>query len=211
MEEILVQTLAHIKLSVLGVALGIIIGVPLGILIANRPKMAQAVMKTTEVLQTIPVLAMLALLMMILGLGDTTLVVALFLYSLLPIVRNTYTAIKGVDSSIVQAGLGMGMTRLQLLQQVQIPLAMPIILAGIRVALVTAIGITTLGTFIGAGGLGNSIWMGMKNIETQKGVYMILSGAIPAALLAIIFELGLAKFEDIVTPRGLKTTNLRRD
>lgn len=206
MERTLVLTIEHLQLSITGVALGALIGLPLGIAISRVPRLASPVMGITEVLQTIPSLAMLALVMMVFGLGDTTLVVALVLYSLLPIVRNSYTALTRVDAGLTEAGLGMGMTRLQLLRQVQLPLALPIILAGIRVALVTAIGIATLGTLIGSGGLGDLIWMGMRNIETQKGVSMIVSGAVPAALLAIICELAMGRFEDAMTPRGLKVS-----
>ncbi len=209
MERILLLTIEHMQLSIMGVILGAAIGLPLGVVIARTPRLATAVLSVTEVLQTIPSIALLALLMMVFGLGNTTLIAALILYSLLPIVRNSYTALTGVDPGLIEAGRGMGMTRLQLLRQVQLPLALPVILAGIRVALVTAIGIATLGTFIGAGGLGGMIWMGMKNIETSRGVNTLLSGAIPAALLAILAEAAMAKFESAVTPRGLKSSAAR--
>lgn len=200
MEQILILTLEHLELSVIGVGLAIIIGLPLGIVITRNPVVANIIMSITDILQTIPSLAMLALLMVAFGLGNTTLVIALILYSLLPVVRNTYIAISGIDSGLIEAGRGMGMTGMQLLRQVQIPLALPLILAGIRVALVTAIGIATIGVLIGSGGLGSIIWRGIQLIDTQ----MILSGAIPAALLAMICELSLGKMEDLITPRGLK-------
>jgi osmoprotectant transport system permease protein len=205
-ERILALSLEHMQLSVIAVVLATAIGLPLGIITSRIRWLASLVMNITEVLQTIPSLAMLAFIMMLFGLGNTTLVIALVLYSLLPIVRNSYTAITRVDQGLIEAGIGMGMTRLQLLRQVQLPLALPVILAGVRVALVTAIGIATLGVLIGSGGLGGLIWMGMRNVETQKGVNMILSGAIPAALLAILCEVIVGKFENAVTPRRLKIT-----
>ncbi|MDD4588489.1 MAG: ABC transporter permease [Heliobacteriaceae bacterium] len=206
MEKIILLTLEHLGLSTIGVLFGIAVGLPLGIMITRRRKLAGLVVGTTEMLQTIPSLAMLALLMMWLGLGNSTLIIALFLYSLLPIVRNTYTGLVNVDTGLIEAGRGMGMTRLQVLRLVQLPLALPVILAGIRVALITAIGVATIGTLIGAGGLGELIWLGMKNIETSKGVNMLFSGAIPAALLAIACELGLERLEKALTPRGLRVS-----
>lgn len=193
-------TLQHLELSAIGVALAAAIGVPLGYIITRNKMLAKIVMGTTDMLQTIPALALLALLMLWLGLGDGPLIAALVVYSLLPIVRNTYTGITGIDASLVEAGKGMGMTKWQLLRMVQIPIAVPVIMAGIRVAMVTAIGIASIGVLIGAGGLGAPIWRGMQQMDNA----MILSGAIPAALLAIITEIFMERVEKGLTPRGLR-------
>ncbi|WP_338832915.1 Glycine betaine/carnitine/choline transport system permease protein OpuCD [Moorella humiferrea] len=200
MDRVLALSWQHLSLSVMGVALAAAGGIPLGIFLTRYRWLAKPIMAFIEVLQTIPSLAMLALLMMLFGLGDTTLVVSLFLYSLLPIVRNTYTGLLGVDSSLLEAGKGMGMTRGQLIWRVQVPIALPVILAGLRVALVTAIGIATIGVLIGAGGLGTLIWRG---IQTRNNS-MVLMGAVPAALLAIVTDGVLALLEQALIPRGLK-------
>lgn len=200
MDRVLALSWQHLSLSVIGVALAAAGGIPLGILLTRYRWLAKPVMAATEVIQTIPSLAMLALLMMLFGLGDTTLVVSLFLYSLLPIVRNTYTGLLGVEPGLLEAGKGMGMTRSQLIWLVQVPIALPVILAGLRVALVTAIGIATIGVLIGAGGLGTLIWRG---IQTRNNT-MVLMGAVPAALLAILTDAGLALLEQALVPRGLK-------
>ncbi|GEA16108.1 amino acid ABC transporter permease [Moorella sp. E308F] len=200
MDRVLALSWQHLSLSVIGVALAAAGGIPLGILLTRYRWLAKPVMAATEVIQTIPSLAMLALLMMLFGLGDTTLVVSLFLYSLLPIVRNTYTGLLGVEPGLLEAGKGMGMTRSQLIWRVQVPIALPVILAGLRVALVTAIGIATIGVLIGAGGLGTLIWRG---IQTRNNT-MVLMGAVPAALLAILTDAGLALLEQALVPRGLK-------
>lgn len=207
MDGILMLTVEHLALSASGVGLALLVGIPLAILITRNQTVAEIIMAVTDVLQTIPSMALLAALMLYLGLGNSTLVVTLMLYSLLPVVRNTYTGITGIDKGLLEAGRGMGMTRWQLLRMVQIPIALPVILAGFRVAMVTAIGIATIGVLIGAGGLGAPIWRGMQTMDTA----MILSGAIPAALIAILCEIGLAKLENAVTPRGLKVSSLARN
>jgi len=206
MDGILMLTAEHLVLSAIGVGLALLVGIPLAILITRNQTIAGFTMAVTDVLQTIPSMALLAALMLYLGLGNTTLVVTLMLYSLLPIVRNTYTGITGIDKGLLEAGEGMGMTRWQLLRMVQIPIAFPVILAGIRVAMVTAIGIATIGVLIGAGGLGAPIWRGMQIMDNA----MILSGAIPAALIAIACDIGLNRLENAVTPRGLKVSSLAR-
>ncbi|NLW44546.1 MAG: ABC transporter permease [Syntrophomonadaceae bacterium] len=203
MGDILALTVEHLMLSAAGVGLALVVGIPLAILITRYRTLAGFTMAVTDVLQTIPSMALLAALMIYLGLGNQTLVVTLMIYSLLPIVRNTYTGITGIDKGLIEAGKGMGMTRWQLLRMVQIPVALPVIMAGIRVAMVTAIGIATLGVLIGGGGLGAPIWRGMQIVDSS----MILSGAIPAALIAILCEFGLAKLEKAVTPRGMKASS----
>jgi osmoprotectant transport system permease protein len=193
-------TLQHLELSAAGVALAMAIGIPLGYLITRNKILARTVLAFIDITQTIPALALLALLLLWMGLGNGPLIAALVIYSLLPIVRNTYTGLNSVDASLIEAGKGMGMTRWQLLRMVQIPIALPVIMAGIRVAMVTAIGIAAIGVLIGAGGLGAPIWRGMQQMDNG----MILSGAIPAALLAIITETVMERVEQGLTPRGLR-------
>jgi osmoprotectant transport system permease protein len=204
MGQILQLTLEHLWLSTAGVLVAGLVGVPLGILLVRARALAGPVMSLVDVLQTIPSLAMLALVMFFLGLGNNSLIAALFVYALLPILRNTYTGLAGVSPDLLEAGKGMGMTGWQLLRQVQLPIALPIILAGFRVAMVTAIGIATIGTLIGAGGLGEPIWRGIQLANTL----MIMTGAVPAALLAIITDVLLGGLEKALVPRGLRAKNI---
>ena len=204
MSTVLGLTLEHLLLSAVGVFLAVLIGVPLGIMLNRFRFLVAPVMGFIDILQTIPSLAMLALVMFFLGLGNSSLVAALFLYALLPILRNTYAGLTGVNPSLLEAGKGMGMTGLQLLWQVQLPVALPVMLAGFRVALITSIGIATIGTLIGSGGLGDPIWRGIQLVDTA----MILSGAVPAALLAVLADMLLGALERYIVPRGLKVNNV---
>lgn len=203
MSTVLELTLNHLWLSAAGVLFAGIIGVPLGIVLTWARRFAGPVLAVIDTLQTIPSLAMLALVMFFLGLGNSSLIAALVVYALLPVVRNTYTGLAGVSPGLLEAGKGMGMTRLQLLWKVQLPIAMPVILTGFRVAMITSIGIATIGTLIGAEGLGDPIWRGIQLVDTA----MILSGAIPAALLAVIADILLGILEKSVVPRGLRVKN----
>ncbi len=181
--KILEQTLQHIGLTFISLLIAVVIGVPLGIVISRKPKMAAAVLGFAGILQTIPSIALLGFMIPLLGIGPAPAIVALFLYALLPIVRNTYTGITQVDPAIIEAATGIGMSPRQLLFKVQIPLAMPVLLAGIRTATVINVGVATLAAYIAAGGLGEFIFGGIALNNTN----MILAGAIPAALLAILF------------------------
>ena len=178
------QIVTHIGLTALSLFLAVCIGLPLGLLIARKQKLAGAVLGVAGVLQTIPSIALLGFLIPLLGIGAGPAITALFLYALLPIIRNTYTGIREVDTAVVDAAMGMGMTRGQILAKVQLPLAMPVILAGIRTATVINVGVATLAAYIAAGGLGEFIFGGIALNNTN----MILAGAIPAALLAIVFD-----------------------
>ncbi len=182
--KLLDQTLAHIGLTFISLFIAIIIAVPLGIFISRKKKFAGIVLNIAGVLQTIPSIALLGFMIPLLGIGAKPAIVALFLYALLPIIRNTYTGISGVDASITEAAKGMGMSNGQILTKVELPLAMPVILAGIRTATVITVGVATLAAYIAAGGLGEFIFGGIALNNTN----MILAGAIPAALLAIIFD-----------------------
>ncbi|TKK66975.1 ABC transporter permease subunit [Ilyomonas limi] len=178
------QTITHIGLTFIALFIAVLVGLPLGILIARKHKWAGVVLGFAGVLQTIPSIALLGFLIPLFGIGAIPAIAALFLYALLPIIRNTYTGIKEVNSAVVDAAKGMGMTNRQILLQVQLPLAMPVILAGIRTATVINVGVATLAAYIAAGGLGEFIFGGIALNNTN----MILAGAIPAALLAILFD-----------------------
>ncbi|WP_427156799.1 ABC transporter permease [Aliinostoc sp. HNIBRCY26] len=185
--EILQHTLEHLFLVGVAISIAIIVGIPLGIFITRKKQLRQPILGFVNVLQTIPSLALFGLLIpvpVIGGVGAIPAIVALTLYSLLPIIRNTYTGIISVDPAIREAGRGMGMTDRQLLFQVEIPLAMAVILAGVRVATVIAIGIATIAAAIGAGGLGVFIFRGIAIVNNQ----LILAGAVPAAAIALLAD-----------------------
>lgn len=195
------QTLTHIGLTFMALFIALLIGLPLGIWIGRKPRWARVVLGFAGVMQTIPSIALLGFLIPVLGIGAKPAITALFLYALLPIIRNTYTGIIEVDASVVDAAKGMGMTSGQILRQVQLPLAMPMILAGIRTATVINVGVATLAAYIGAGGLGEFIFGGIALNNTN----MILAGAIPAALLAIIFDYLLSLLQKIPLNKLRKT------
>ena len=191
--KILDQLLQHIGLTFISLLLAVIIGVPLGVFISRKRKLSAPVLGFTNILQTIPSIALLGFMIPLLGIGPVPAIVALFLYALLPIVRNTFTGITEVDKTVVESAKGMGMTPNQVLRKVELPLAMPVILAGIRTATVINVGVATLASYIGAGGLGEFIFGGIALNNTN----MILAGAIPAALLAIFFDFILSRLQKI--------------
>ncbi|WP_042477538.1 ABC transporter permease [Bacillus ndiopicus] len=194
---VLEQFMTHFFISVYGVLLATLFGIPIGILIAKNMKLAGPIITLANIIQTIPALALMAMIMLVLGLGKTTVIVTVFLYSLLPIIKNTYTGITTIDKSLTDAGRGMGMTRQQMLYMIELPLALSIIITGIRIALVIAIGITAIGAFIGAGGLGDII---IRGTNATDGTAIILAGAIPTALMAIIVDVGLGWLERRLDP-----------
>jgi osmoprotectant transport system permease protein len=191
--KILDQLLQHIGLTFISLLLAVIIGVPLAIFISRKRKLAASVLGFTNILQTIPSIALLGFMIPLLGIGPVPAIVALFLYALLPIVRNTFTGIIEVDKTVTESARGMGMTSNQILRKVELPLSMPVILAGIRTATVINVGVATLASYIGAGGLGEFIFGGIALNNTN----MILAGAIPAALLAIFFDFILSRLQKI--------------
>ena len=182
--KLLEQVLEHVGLTFLSLLLAVLIALPVGIWITRRTKMASPVLGIAGVLQTIPSIALLGFLLPFLGIGFKPAIVALFLYALLPILRNTYAGINEVDDSVIEAAMGMGMTRRQILWKVELPLAMPVIFAGVRTATVINVGVATLAAYIGAGGLGEFIFGGIALNNSQ----MILAGAVPAAMLAVLFD-----------------------
>ena len=194
------QTLEHIQLTFVATFIAIILAVPLGIYITYKKKLASIILSATGVIQTIPSLALLGFMIPLFGIGFTPAVIALFLYALLPIVRNTHTGLLSTNPILIEAGKAMGMTQQQILFRIRLPLAMDIIMAGIRTALTINIGTATLAAFIGAGGLGEFIITGI----TLNDNNMILRGAIPSALLALIADQGMALVEKAVRPKGIK-------
>jgi osmoprotectant transport system permease protein len=182
------------------ILLAVAIGIPLGILVTRVPRLNKLVLGSANIIQTIPSLALFGFLLPAPWIGeraDRLAILALMLYALLPLIRNTYTGIRGVDPAVVEAGRGMGMTDRQLLLQVELPLALGVILAGVRVATVLCIGLATIAAAIGAGGLGEFIFRGLAMVNNQ----VILAGAVPAALLAIFADWGLGWLERRLTPQ----------
>lgn len=198
--DILDATWQHIILSLIALFWGIVISVPTGILLTRQRWLAGPVLGIVSVFQTIPSLALLGFMIPMFGIGPLPAIIAMTIYALLPILRNTYTGILDVDKAMLEAGKGMGMTKSQLLRMVELPLARPVIVAGIRTATVMTIGVATLAAFIGAGGLGDLILRGIAMVDSG----IILAGAIPAAILAILFDLVLAFVDWRVTPKGLR-------
>ena len=195
------HTQEHLVLVGIAITVAVLVGIPLGVLITRKTWLRTPVLAIANILQTVPSLALFGLLIpipIIGGIGAIPAIVALTLYSFLPIIRNTYTGIMGIDPAIREAGRGMGMTDWQLLTQVEIPLAMPVILAGVRVATVIAIGIATIAAAIGAGGLGTLIFRGIAVVNDQ----LILAGAVPAAAIALLADYGLGWLEHRLTVRG---------
>ena len=192
--EIMRAALEHISMVGIAMLLGVGVGVPLGILITRRRSLRAPVLGSSNLIQTIPSLALFGFLLPVPWLAarsDRLAITALALYSLLPIIRNTYTGIMGVDPAIREVGRGMGMTDGQLLWQVELPLAMSTIMAGIRVATVIAVGVATIAAAVGAGGLGEFVFRGVAMVDNQ----FILAGAIPAAVLALAADLGFGLLE----------------
>ncbi len=192
-DKLFSQTLQHVGLTFISLILAIIIGLPLGLLIARKRKLSGMILGIAGVLQTIPSIALLGFMIPVLGIGAKPAIVALLIYALLPIIRNTYTGIIGIDLPVKEAARAMGMSKMQVLLKVELPLAMPVILAGIRTATVINVGVATLASFIAAGGLGEFIFGGISLNNTN----MILAGAIPAALLAIILDAVLSLIQNM--------------
>ena len=182
------------------VAIACAIGIPAGVLVTRRPGLERSVLGFANVVQTLPSLALFGFLIplpLIGGIGVRTAIVALVLYALLPIIRNTYAGIRGVDTAIKEAGRAMGMTDRQLLWQVEMPLALGVIVTGIRVAAITSVGVATIAAAIGAGGLGMYIFRGVASVNTT----LVLAGSVPAATLALLSDLGLGWLEQVVSRR----------
>ncbi|MGA8761712.1 MAG: ABC transporter permease [Candidatus Sulfotelmatobacter sp.] len=198
--QVLELTLEHLWLVGVSTMLAALVGIPLGIAIAHRPRWNKPVLAAANIIQTIPSLALFGFLLPVPWLGDRAdrlAILALTLYALLPMIRNTYTGIRGVDAGVIEAGRGMGLTNRQLLFEVELPLAMSVILSGVRVAVVISVGLATIAAAIGAGGLGEFIFRGLAMVNNQ----LILAGAIPAAILALSADLSLGWLEKRLRPQ----------
>ncbi len=197
--DLLGQTGTHLLLVAIALVLGVLVALPLGLFLHRRASSAETVIRGVGVLQTIPSIALLAFMIPALGVGAKPAVAALFLYSLFPILRNTYTGVSGADPNAVESARALGMTSGQVMRSVRLPLAAPIIMAGLRTAAVISVGTATLAAFIGAGGLGQPIVSGLQLNDTR----IVLSGAIPAALLALAVDALLGGLERRLRPKGL--------
>ena len=198
-EQVIMLLLEHINLTVLSVALAIMIGVPLGILISHFSKINKPVMMLANIIQAVPSMALLGFLIPFLGIGVVPSVFMVVLYSLLPIIKNTFTSISGINPQVIEAAEGIGMTKFQILFKVQIPMALPVIMAGVRISAVTAVGLMTMAAFIGAGGLGYLVFSGIRTANN----YQILAGAVPACLLALFIDFTASIIEKAVVPEGI--------
>lgn len=197
--EIVQKTTEHISLSFMAVGLACLVGIPVGFLIVNRKKLSAVVLNIANVIQTIPSLALFAFAMPLFGIGTKPAVFALFLYALLPIIKNTLIGIRNVNPATIKAAVGMGMSRSQVMFKVEVPLAISVIMGGIRIAAVTSIGITTIATLIAAGGLGDFIYRGLSMYDQP----MILTGALLSALLALAVDFLLGLLERALTSKGI--------
>lgn len=207
--EILLRTSAHLKLTILSVSIAILIGVPIGIFVSYVKKVKGTVLGFASVMQSIPSLALLGFLIPFLGIGTKPAIFMVVIYSLLPIIKNTTTGISNIDKEMVEAARGIGMTNFQILFKVKLPLALPVIMAGIRISAVTSIGLVTLAALIGADGLGYLVYSGIRTSNNMQ----IIAGAIPACILALVIDLFFALIEKAVTPISLtekvKTANAK--
>ncbi|MFJ9289006.1 ABC transporter permease [Bacillus halotolerans] len=198
--ELLYKTYEHITISLIAVILGVAAAVPLGIVLTRMKKGAGTIIGIVNIIQTLPSLAILAFFIPLLGVGKVPAIAALFFYSVLPILRNTYTGIRGVNKNLLESGKGIGMTAAEQIRLVELPLAAPVIMAGIRTSTIYLIGWATLASFIGGGGLGDYIFIGLNLYQPEY----ILGGAVPVTILAIVIDYVLALTERKITPAGLQ-------
>jgi len=198
--ELLFKIWEHIYISLIAASLGILVAVPLGVLLTRIPKFANAVMGVLSIVQTFPSFAILAFLIPLFGIGKVPAIIALFIYSVLPILRNTYIGVSGLNRDLLEAASAMGMTQWEKVIYVELPLAVPVIMTGIRVSTVYLIGWATLAAYIGGGGLGDYIFSGLNLYRAD----FIIAGAIPVTILALFTDLFLGRIEGRVTPTGMK-------
>ena len=203
--DLLLKTWEHFYISMIALALGVIIAVPIGILLSKSKFFSKIVLSITSVLQTVPSLALLAIMIPLFGVGKVPAVVALCIYSLLPILNNTFIGMRSVNGNTKGAGIAMGMTSLQSVLLVELPLAIPVIMSGIRLSAVYVISWATLASYIGAGGLGDYIFNGLNLYQAE----LIIGGAVIVTLLALLADFLLSKLEKVVTPKGLRIEGSR--
>lgn len=199
-EQIFSLTLEHIQLTAIAVGFAILIGVPLGILISYIKKLGKPILGVANIIQAIPSMALLGFAIPFLGIGTLPAIVMVILYSLLPIIKNTFTGIQNINPQTIEAAKGIGLRKTQILFKVQIPLALPVIMTGVRISAVTAVGLMTMAAFIGAGGLGFLVFSGIRTVNN----YQILAGAIPACVLALFVDFFIGIVEKLVTPISLQ-------
>jgi len=197
-DQIVQFTIEHFWLILVAMAFAVVIGVVIGILITYWEPIAYPVINVTQIIMTIPSIAMIAILIPLFGIGFSNGVAALALYALLPIVRNTYTGIKAIDRAVIESAIGMGMKESGILLRIKLPLALPVIMAGIRVSTVMGIGIGAIAAYIGAGGLGSFIFWGISRVNFP----MIWTGAIFISILAILADVLLGWFEKMLSLRS---------
>ena len=200
--QLVSKTIEHFYISIIALLIAIVVAVPIGILLSKTTRTANVVLTIAGVLQTIPTLAVLAIMIPIFGVGKTPAIVALFIYVLLPILTNTVLGVKNIDKIVIQAGQSMGMTKMQLMKDVELPLALPLIISGIRLSSVYVISWATLASYVGAGGLGDLVFNGLNLYQPP----MIISAAILVTLLALIVDFLLSLVEKWVVPKGLKVS-----
>ena len=200
--QLLSKAVEHFYISMFALLLAIVVAVPLGILLSKTQRTANVVLTVAGVLQTIPTLAVLAIMIPIFGVGKTPAIVALFIYVFLPILNNTVLGVKNIDKNVIQAGQSMGMTKFQLMKDVEMPLALPLIISGIRLSSVYVISWATLASYVGAGGLGDLVFNGLNLYQPP----MIISAAIVVTLLALVIDFILSLVEKWVVPKGLKVS-----
>ncbi|ASZ62825.1 ABC transporter permease [Bacillus subtilis] len=201
--ELLYKTYEHITISLIAVILGVLVAVPLGVVLTRMKKGAGTIIGIVNIIQTLPSLAILAFFIPLLGVGKVPAIVALFFYSVLPILRNTFTGIRGVNKNLLESGKGIGMTPTEQVRLVELPLAAPVIMAGIRTSTIYLIGWATLASFIGGGGLGDYIFIGLNLYQPEY----IIGGAVPVTILAIVIDYVLAVAERKLTPAGMQRLN----
>lgn len=198
--DILLKTWEHFYISMIALVLGVVIAVPIGVLLSKSKYISKIALSITSVLQTVPSLALLAIMIPLFGVGKVPAVVALCIYSLLPILNNTFIGMRSVNGNTKGAGIAMGMTTIQSILLVELPLAIPVIMSGVRLSAVYVISWATLASYIGAGGLGDFIFNGLNLYQAE----FIISGAIIVTLLALLVDFLLSKLEKWITPKGLR-------
>lgn len=198
---LLSQFFRQLLMTSYGVVFAIIVAVPLGFFIAHKRKTSGFILGLANIIQTVPNLALLSVVMLVMGLGPNLVVFTIFLYSILPILRNTYTGVISVDDTMVDVGKGMGMTPWQVIYKVELPLALSVIMGGIRNAFITGIGISTIGTFVGAGGLGDVL---QRGVNASDGTSIIIAAVIPISLMSILADWLLGLIEKRLDPSSTK-------
>ena len=201
-QEMFKKALEHLEISVIALLIAIIVAVPIGIMLSRMKRTSNVVLTIAGVLQTIPTLAVLAIMIPIFGVGKMAAIIALFIYVLLPILNNTVLGVQQIDSNLKDAAKSMGMTRLQMMKDVELPLALPLILSGVRLSAVYVISWATLASYVGAGGLGDFVFNGLNLYNAN----MIIAAAIAVTILALIVDFVLSRIEKWAVPKGLKVS-----